>query len=540
MGSFISNYIVIVALSGVLSVLLALFAYFKDTNFAGVNAFIVSSCASAIYTFGFALELSGHSMREINLWLKIEYLGMPFIAPASLLMVIHFLGMERLITRARLIGFGFIPCLTTVMVWTNDYHHLFYRSLYLRPFSPAPLVDFVMGPGYIVHGSFTFGCLLAATCLMLSQWNKMKRVYRRQFLTILLGLALPTIGSFIYLMGKTPYGMDPVPVIMSLTSALYIWAILSRGMLTAAPIARSNLFESMRDGVLVMDFSDRLIDFNRAAAGMIQGLDAASIGHPLARIFLPGGKEAVAYVMEADPLHQEERELQWSNGDDICYYEIRSSPVIKRGGQVAGRMIMLIDVTERKLLQDKLRQLATIDSLTGICNRTYFMEQSSEVLKNCSPENGSMSIALFDVDHFKNINDRYGHGFGDSALCHITDICRSHLRQGDVFGRYGGEEFVLCLPDTSLDQAARLADRIRRAIEAESLQTPNGRISVTVSFGVTEAVPGCTLEELLTEADHALYASKRGGRNAVHLSDGSGITRFSEGSPSYIRASCNG
>ncbi|AHV99503.1 histidine kinase N-terminal 7TM domain-containing diguanylate cyclase [Paenibacillus sabinae] len=540
MGSFISNYIVIVALSGVLSALLALFAYFKETDFAGVKAFIVSTCASAIYTFGFALELSSHSLAEINLWLKIEYLGMPFIAPASLIMVIHFLGMERLITRARLIVLGFIPCLTTVMVWTNDYHQLFYRSMYLRPLSPAPLVDFVMGPGYIVHGSFTFGCLLAAACLMLAQWNKMKRVYRRQFLTILLGLTLPTIGSFMYLIGKTPYGMDPVPVIMSLTSALYIWAILSRSMLTAAPIARSNLFESMRDGVLVMDLSDRLVDFNRAAAGMIQGLDAASIGHQLARIFLPGGKDAIAYAMEADPLVQEERELQWENGDSIYYYEIRSSLVRKRGGQVAGRMIVLIDVTERTLLQDRLRQLATMDSLTGICNRTYFMERSSELLERCLKEGGRLSIALFDVDHFKSINDRYGHGCGDSALRHIADICRGHLREGDVFGRYGGEEFVLCLPNTSLDEAARLADCIRRAIEAASLESPNGRINVTVSFGVTEAVPGSTLEALLTEADHALYASKRGGRNAVHLSAGSEMVRFQADPAACIGASADG
>lgn len=100
MGSIISNYIVIVAISGVLSVLLALFAYYKKTDFLGIRAFVISSFTSAIYTFGFALELSGKTLEELSFWIKLEYLGMPFIAPASLIMVIHFVGLETLFKKA--------------------------------------------------------------------------------------------------------------------------------------------------------------------------------------------------------------------------------------------------------------------------------------------------------------------------------------------------------------------------------------------------------------------------------------------------------
>lgn len=498
---------------------------------------MVSSLASAIYIFGYALELSGGSLSEISLWTKVEYLGMPYIAPSNLLMVLYFLGMERLVTRRRLILFYLLPALTTLLVWTNDYHHLYYRSMYLRPGVSAHLADVVMGPAYILQGSYTFGCLLAGICVMTAQWNKMKLTYQRQLAIMLLGLLLPTIGAFLYLIGMTPYGMDLVPVIMGVTSALYFWAILSRGMLTAAPIARSSLFESMRDGVLVMDPSDRLIDYNRAAAAMIQGLDSSSIGHTLARLFLPGGAEAVAYVMEPAPFGREERELEWRKGDETCYYEIRSSPVRKRDGQVAGRMIMLIDVTERKLLQDKLQLLATTDSLTGICNRLHFMERAAAELGAAG--SGSLSLALFDVDHFKNINDCFGHVCGDSALRHITEVCRRHLRPADVFGRYGGEEFVLCLPEMDLLQAAGLAEEIRHAIETEALLLPQGRIDITVSFGVVEAAPGYSLEELLKEADHALYASKHSGRNAVHLAGTGGIVRFAGTNSARLPASSN-
>ena len=528
MQSIITNYIVIVSISGVLSALLALFAYYKETHFSGIKAFIISSLASAIYTFGFAFELSGSTLQEMSLWIKVEYLGMPFIAPSSLLMVMHFTGLERLIKRRLLTALYTIPFLTTLLVWTNEYHHLFYQSIYLRPNAPSPLVDVVMGPWYIVHGSFTFGCLLAAICLMLWQWNRMKRVYRRQMVTILIGLFLPTLGSFVYLMGLTPYGMDPVPTIISVTSALYIWAILSRGMLTAAPIARENLFESMRDGVLVTDRSDMLVDYNRAAAEMVQGLNSSSIGKPLAQLFLAAGKDAVSYVMDAEPILREEREIPWNKGGEIVYYQIRSSPVQKQGGHLAGQMIMLIDVTERTLLQDKLRQLATMDSLTGIYNRSYFLELSHKLLAAAALNRTSLSIILLDIDFFKSINDRYGHQYGDLALQHIALVCKRHMREEDIFGRYGGEEFVICLPGIPLKQAGQLSERIRQDIEESILHTSVGSINVTASFGVVEAVHSndITLEELLSEADHALYTSKRNGRNAVHLSQGSAITHF--------------
>ncbi|WP_307585510.1 histidine kinase N-terminal 7TM domain-containing protein [Paenibacillus wynnii] len=96
----------IVAISGVLNALLAILAYYKETDFAGVKPFIANACTSAIYTFDFALELSGNSLQEINLWLNVEYLGMPFIAPSSLIMVLHFVGLERLINRRKVAARG--------------------------------------------------------------------------------------------------------------------------------------------------------------------------------------------------------------------------------------------------------------------------------------------------------------------------------------------------------------------------------------------------------------------------------------------------
>lgn len=155
------------------------------------------------------------------------------------------------------------------------------------------------------------------------------------------------------------------------------------------------------------------------------------------------------------------------------------------------------------------------------------MELSQALLARAASLRSSLSMILLDVDFFKSINDRYGHQYGDQALQHIVQVCSRHLREGDLFGRYGGEEFVICLPETSLKQAALLCETIRADIEQSTLYTVIGPINVTASFGVVEALnPEATLEELLSEADHALYSSKRNGRNAVHLSQRSEIILF--------------
>lgn len=533
MDPLISSYIVVVAISGVLNVLLALFAMNRRTDFAGTNAFIVIALGSAVYTFGFALELTSNTLGDIFFWIRVEYLGMPFISPASLLMVMHFVGLDKLRSWRSKAALYAIPCLTTLIVWTNDIHHWFYRSIYLRPDAPSPLADMVMGPWYVVHGSFTFGCLLASLCLMVWKWKKTMRVYLRQMVTILIGLLLPTLGSLLYLLHLTPYGMDPVPVIMSLTASLYIWAIFSRGMLTAAPIARENLFESMRDGVLVLNNLGRLIDYNHAAAAMMDGLSPASLGRPLAGLLAPAGPAAAEYVERADPLQQEERELEWTTGGMTRYYQIRSFPVRKQDGAVAGRMLILIDATERKLLEDRLRQLATTDSLTGIYNRSRFMDLSAELLYAAAAVR-PVSFVLMDIDHFKNINDRFGHSTGDEALRHVVGICKRHLRPADLFGRYGGEEFVFCLPDTPPEEAARLCNRIREDIAASPLTAQGGEIRITASFGAaaSNGIPGADdaletmLETLLTAADQALYASKHAGRNCVYLAGGRRLAEY--------------
>ncbi|WP_027721308.1 sensor domain-containing diguanylate cyclase [Maridesulfovibrio zosterae] len=176
------------------------------------------------------------------------------------------------------------------------------------------------------------------------------------------------------------------------------------------------------------------------------------------------------------------------------------------------------DVTERKEAEDKLRTLATTDPLTGLSNRRYFMESAEDALQRSLRYNRSLSLLMLDIDLFKNVNDMYGHDAGDDVLKALAVIGIKVLRNIDVFGRIGGEEFSILLPDTDVEGAELVAERLRKAIEQSKMYTRSGELVITVSIGVATLNDQTkTLEHLLKAADIGLYAAKNAGRNRVEI-----------------------
>jgi two-component system cell cycle response regulator len=179
----------------------------------------------------------------------------------------------------------------------------------------------------------------------------------------------------------------------------------------------------------------------------------------------------------------------------------------------------------RKRLQDRLGEnyrrslsLALTDDLTGLYNRRYVFAHLSELIARHAEGGNNTAVMIFDIDHFKRVNDRYGHPAGDDVLRELAVRAQRNVRSVDLVGRLGGEEFVVVMPETNLSGAAVVADRLRLAVCDEAFNLPaNGElIPVTISIGVAITAPGeDTLEGLLKRADEALYAAKNGGRNRV-------------------------
>ena len=187
----------------------------------------------------------------------------------------------------------------------------------------------------------------------------------------------------------------------------------------------------------------------------------------------------------------------------------------------------ILDLQEGLLRsQEELRRLATHDHLTGTLNRRAIVDQLDVELKRASRNGTSVALILADLDHFKQINDEYGHSAGDAVLAEAAVRLRSVLRGHDVIGRYGGEEFLIVLPDCEPADAAAVAARACQAVSASPTESGGVPVRVTASAGVTTTRSGATtLRTLIDAADEALYRAKAAGRNRSELSFQEAITR---------------
>ncbi|CAG0974452.1 partial Response regulator PleD, partial [Anaerolineales bacterium] len=223
--------------------------------------------------------------------------------------------------------------------------------------------------------------------------------------------------------------------------------------------------------------------------------------------------------------------------------EISSLTLRDANGRTEGYISVNRDITERKQAEDELRraresliamnleletalarekQLAHTDPLTGINNRRRLYELVEHEIKIAARYWQPLSVMMFDIDHFKKVNDTFGHEVGDHILQRVTQVACGELRSADVIGRYGGEEFVVVLPMTKAKQAYPLAERIRLAIAALCVPTENGDVSVTLSIGIVEMRHGPkndSAEDMIRRADKAMYAAKQSGRNLTLIGD---------------------
>jgi diguanylate cyclase (GGDEF)-like protein len=169
----------------------------------------------------------------------------------------------------------------------------------------------------------------------------------------------------------------------------------------------------------------------------------------------------------------------------------------------------------KQLKMENLRNAAVIDPLTGCYNRREFETQLSRHMASATRHQNNLSLFMFDLDYFKQINDTHGHQAGDLILKKIAFLVKNNMRQGDILARYGGEEFIAILPETGKHKAMELADRLRTKIAAAKILYNDTTMRVTASFGVSELTPGMDMGRLIEDADTMLYKAKRNGRNTV-------------------------
>ncbi|MDN4038890.1 GGDEF domain-containing protein [Massilia sp. YIM B02443] len=198
--------------------------------------------------------------------------------------------------------------------------------------------------------------------------------------------------------------------------------------------------------------------------------------------------------------------------------------VAQQAAYLTGYLLMIVNGFGFLLLckqkdDSRMAHLATTDCLTGLPNRHAFLERAEGARQAAQRQRQPLALMMIDIDHFKQINDRWGHASGDDALVVFARTARQVMREHETIGRLGGEEFAMMLPATGLEAAVQAANRLRLAVRAATVITSGPSYTMTVSIGVVVLDPNEDLGDALARADHALYAAKREGRDRVEIGD---------------------
>ncbi|WP_428561543.1 MAG: diguanylate cyclase [Solidesulfovibrio sp. DCME] len=271
---------------------------------------------------------------------------------------------------------------------------------------------------------------------------------------------------------------------------------------------------------LLVDAQERVVKTNQACLDMleIRSPVASCCGKTLAEVFYndPSRKTYVGQSIRTGEVFRDIEVPIVNHGAEERHVLANVFPLFDADGRCIGGMCIYVDSTKDKQAKRRLRELATRDSLTGLCNRQHALELAGALFESARRRGADFSVVIFDLDHFKAVNDTRGHDAGDAVLRNIGEAAQAHFRCEDVLGRIGGEEFLVAMPDTAGREAVDAMERFRHAVASVPVPYEDAPVRVTISSGVAPLTRhDKTFEALLRKADTALYLAKRGGRNAV-------------------------
>lgn len=294
----------------------------------------------------------------------------------------------------------------------------------------------------------------------------------------------------------------------------------------ALHVSRAHLqliYDTSGVAIFLVDLAGRITHANHSMEEMFACTREDLIGSEYIAHIHPDkretGRQKMLALLASDIDHVDLERLYWRKDGTEFWGNLRGQRMLDENGVSVGLVGVILNVDERRKLQAELEQRAHTDSLTGVANRRHFIELAAQELARSQRYERPLSVLMIDVDHFKRVNDSHGHSVGDEVLSKLTSICVGSLRETDIIGRMGGEEFAVVLPETPPDQARETAERLRAAVDTSPIALAQGLpLHFTISVGVASlSSPSDNLDTLLSRADEALYAAKDSGRNRVSV-----------------------
>ncbi len=279
------------------------------------------------------------------------------------------------------------------------------------------------------------------------------------------------------------------------------------------------IFDAISDGVYIQNLEGKFIAVNSSVAKTYGYEKDYFLGKTPADFSVPGMNdiEHLRSLFHKCVVENAPQQIEfWARCADGSIFP---KEVIMNLGVFRGEKVIISiarEISERKQLEEELRQYAEEDYLTELYNRRLFDELSKKAIASCKRNETPISLLIFDIDHFKTVNDTYGHQAGDLILRLLANYAKKSVRESDILARVGGEEFAILQPGSSLDNSVKWADRFRKEIAELSVHHEAGNLSVTISIGVSHIDADVnTVKDLFKRSDEALFTAKQDGRNCV-------------------------
>lgn len=462
---------------------------------------IFSSICTFLYTMGYLLEITSPTLESAFIGVRVQKMGTPLLVVFNYLFIRDIYGEKRFNLRKYCLLFA-LPLFNMFTAEAFPLVRLHYTRIeYFFNGYFANCQGFP-GPMSYLANAYNFGLVFLSIRCILRHFKKGNPLLRRQSISLLASVLIPLIAYIYHTLSYNRLRLDLPPLAVSVSLIPLLYSIQIQNLLNVVPVARDQIIESMADAFIVCGKDFSFLDANRAARNLFPELNR----------LLPGE------TMEQVKQFEGESELSLQIDGEMRFYKITQTP-IQQSRKNSGICIVFHDITEKENQLKRLYNKATFDPLMHIYNRATFFDLANFMLNTGEAKNRPYALLMIDLDRFKLVNDTYGHSCGDMVLQNIALMVKSHFRKYGIAGRYGGEEIVVLLDEISSGQAFPLVEGLRADIENAAISYHEKEIRITVSIGMADS-PAETvhsLEDMLAEADSALYQAKNSGRNRVCL-----------------------
>jgi len=530
---------ILFALVLVTNALLALFlAVLLRRKYAapGRNSMIWMLIMLAVWAFSYAIITVSPLLEDKILWLKLENIGILTVPVFWFLFTIQYAQFDKWLNKYTGALLFVIPGISLFLLFNPNWFHLFYKSVRIATENGGPLV-IQRGPWYFVSLAQAYLLNLTGMGLLIWRFIQVRDIFRRQIYVLIGAVLFPLLVNVVYQL--TPRFIPGFSVSVDLTPLAFIITafLLSKGVFglrifDLVPIARHTVLEHIPEMVFVVDAGDRVLDANSVAQKTLGKPREEIVGGDLIDVFRDWPELVNRFLTK----HETHEEIHIP-GDPPRVLEIIVSALYNRFMQLEGRIIVAHDITARKWLEndltyandtlekqladiqqlrDELREQAIRDSLTNVYNRRFLADAMDRELAQAGRNEKPASVVILDIDFFKQFNDTYGHRCGDFVLQYIAKFMNDRIRRGDVLCRYGGEEFVIFMPNAPIDVAYQRAESLRDELANAFIEYEGLHLKTSFSAGVAGfPAHGSTSDNILNAADKALYQAKNAGRNRV-------------------------